>query len=59
MRSARLACAVSREKVLIVGDPEQISPANVGIEKEKIHELNRQFLTSIPYQAVRHRSQPL
>ncbi|HKQ92622.1 MAG TPA: AAA domain-containing protein [Blastocatellia bacterium] len=37
------------KKVLIVGDPEQISPANVGIEKEKIYELNRQFLTSIPY----------
>jgi restriction endonuclease-like protein/AAA domain-containing protein len=36
-------------KVLIVGDPEQISPANVGIEKEKIYELNRQFLTNIPY----------
>jgi DNA polymerase III delta prime subunit len=37
------------KKVLIVGDPEQISPANVGIEKEKIYELNRQFLTNIPY----------
>jgi very-short-patch-repair endonuclease len=37
------------KKVLIVGDPEQISPANVGIEKEKIYELNRQFLTAIPY----------
>jgi hypothetical protein len=37
------------KKVLIVGDPEQISPSNVGIEKEKIYELNRQFLTNIPY----------
>lgn len=37
------------KKVLIVGDPEQISPANVGILKEKVYELNRQFLAPIPY----------
>ena len=37
------------KKVLIVGDPEQISPANVGILKEKVYELNRQFLVNFPY----------
>ncbi len=37
------------KKVLIVGDPEQISPANVGIMKEKVYELNRQFLAPLPY----------
>ncbi len=37
------------KKVLIVGDPEQISPANVGILKEKVYELNRQFLVNLPY----------
>jgi len=37
------------KKVLVVGDPEQISPANVGILKEKVYELNRQFLVNIPY----------
>ncbi len=37
------------KKVLIVGDPEQISPANVGILKEKVYELNRQFLAPLPY----------
>jgi len=37
------------KKVLIVGDPEQISPAHVGIPKDKVFELNRQFLMDIPY----------
>src|SRR5262245_6295172 len=37
------------KKVLIVGDPEQISPGNVGILKEKVYELNRQFLSILPY----------
>ncbi len=37
------------KKVLIVGDPEQISPANVGILKEKVYELNREFLGNLPY----------
>ena len=36
-------------KVLVVGDPEQISPTNVGILKEKVFELNRQFLADIAY----------
>lgn len=37
------------KKVLIVGDPEQISPSQVGIDEKKIFELNRQFLSDIPY----------
>jgi very-short-patch-repair endonuclease len=37
------------KKVLIVGDPEQISPSYVGIEREKVFELSRQFISDIPY----------
>ena len=37
------------KKVLVVGDPEQISPSQVGIDENKIFELNRQFLSDIPY----------
>jgi hypothetical protein len=35
--------------VVVVGDPEQISPTNVGIPKDKVFELNRQFLGDIPF----------
>lgn len=37
------------KKVLVVGDPEQISPSYVGIEREKVFELLRQFISDIPY----------
>lgn len=37
------------KKVLVVGDPEQISPSYVGIEREKVFELSRQFISDIPY----------
>lgn len=37
------------KKVLVVGDPEQISPAAIGIDRTKIFELGRQFLSDIPY----------
>jgi hypothetical protein len=37
------------KKVLVVGDPEQISPANVGIPQDKVFELIRQFLADIPH----------
>jgi very-short-patch-repair endonuclease len=36
-------------KVLVVGDPEQISPSAVGIERGKVFELNKQFLSDVPY----------
>lgn len=36
------------KQVLVVGDPEQISPSNVGVPKDKVHELIRQRLSSIP-----------
>ncbi len=37
------------KKVLIVGDPEQISPSNVGIQRDKVFELMRQFLSDVPH----------
>ncbi|MDI7258927.1 MAG: AAA domain-containing protein [Thermodesulfobacteriota bacterium] len=37
------------KKVLVVGDPEQISPSAVGIDRGKIFELNKQFLSDVPY----------
>ncbi|MGQ3685670.1 MAG: AAA domain-containing protein [Candidatus Loosdrechtia sp.] len=37
------------QKVLVVGDPEQISPSYVGVEREKIFELLRQFIADILY----------
>lgn len=37
------------KQVLIVGDPEQISPTNVGVEKEKVFELIRIRLSQIPH----------
>ncbi len=37
------------KKILVVGDPEQISPSSVGIEREKVFELLRQFISDIPY----------
>lgn len=37
------------KKVLVVGDPEQISPSYVGIEREKVFELLRQYISDIPY----------
>lgn len=36
------------KQVIIVGDPEQISPSNVGVPTDKVHELIRQRLSSIP-----------
>ncbi|MBI4379098.1 MAG: DUF559 domain-containing protein [Nitrospinae bacterium] len=35
------------KKVLVVGDPEQISPVSVGIDRSKVFELIRQFLSDI------------
>lgn len=37
------------KKVLVVGDPEQISPSHIGIKEDKVFNLNRQFLSDIPY----------
>lgn len=37
------------KKVIIVGDPEQISPTNVGVKREKVFELMRQRLGDIPH----------
>jgi hypothetical protein len=37
------------KKVLVVGDPEQISPSNVGMEKDKVFELLRLKLPKIPH----------
>ena len=37
------------KKVLVVGDPEQISPSHIGINEDKVFNLNRQFLSDIPY----------
>jgi len=37
------------KQVLVVGDPEQISPTNVGVEKEKVFELIRIRLAQIPH----------
>lgn len=36
-------------QVLIVGDPEQISPTNVGVEREKVFELIRIRLAQLPH----------
>jgi len=41
------------KKVLVVGDPEQISPSAVGIDRGKVFELNKQFLSDIPYADTR------
>lgn len=37
------------KKVLVVGDPEQISPAQVGVDRGKVYALNSQYLSDIPY----------
>lgn len=37
------------QKILVVGDPEQISPSNVGIERDKVYSLMKQYLFDIPY----------
>ena len=37
------------KKVLVVGDPEQISPTSIGVERSKVFELIKQFLTDVPY----------
>ncbi len=37
------------KQVLIVGDPEQISPTNVGVEREKVFELVRHRLAQLPH----------
>jgi very-short-patch-repair endonuclease len=42
------------KKILVVGDPEQISPTNVGIELEKVFRLLSQFLSDLPYPQTFH-----
>lgn len=37
------------KKVLVVGDPEQISPSHIGVDESKVFDLIRQFLSDIPY----------
>jgi len=37
------------KKVLVVGDPEQISPTSIGVERSKVFELIKQFLSDVPY----------
>lgn len=37
------------KKVLIVGDPEQISPENVGVQQDKVYEVMHRLLSDIPY----------
>lgn len=41
------------KKVLVVGDPEQISPSNIGIPRDIIHALISQNLQDIPNAAVK------
>ncbi len=36
-------------KVLIVGDPEQISPSNIGIDRDKVNNLIQQYLSDVAY----------
>ncbi len=36
------------KKVVVVGDDQQISPDNVGVEREKVEMLNAQYLHDIP-----------
>lgn len=40
------------KKVLVVGDPEQISPSNVGIDREKVFALIQQFLFDISHKEI-------
>ena len=40
------------KKVLVVGDPEQISPSAVGIDQGKVIKLNTQFLSDVPFAGV-------
>jgi very-short-patch-repair endonuclease len=42
------------KKILVVGDPEQISPTNVGIELEKVFRLLSQFLSDLPFPQTFH-----
>ena len=37
------------KKIIVVGDPEQISPSNVGINRGKVDALARQYISDIPY----------
>ncbi len=37
------------KKILIVGDPEQISPSNVGVERDKVFALIHQYLSDVPF----------
>ena len=37
------------KKVLIIGDPEQISPESIGVSHEKVFELIRLYLRGIPH----------
>jgi len=37
------------KKVLVVGDPEQISPTSIGVQRSKVFELIKQFLSDVPY----------
>lgn len=37
------------KKILVVGDPEQISPSNVGVDRDKVFALIQQFLSDVPY----------
>ncbi|MBO0685847.1 MAG: DUF559 domain-containing protein, partial [Candidatus Dormibacteraeota bacterium] len=35
-------------KVIVVGDDQQISPSNIGIERDKVELLNEQYLKDVP-----------
>lgn len=37
------------KKVLVVGDPEQISPTYINVDRSKVFDLNKQFLSDIPH----------
>lgn len=37
------------KKIIVVGDPEQISPSNVGINRGRVDALARQYISDIPY----------
>ena len=37
------------KKVLVVGDPEQISPTYINVDRNKVFDLNKQFLSDIPH----------
>ncbi|MBF0539071.1 MAG: AAA family ATPase [Nitrospirae bacterium] len=40
------------KKVLVVGDPEQISPSNIGIDRNKVNNLIQQYLSDVAHSNI-------